>query len=56
MFFAAFDGGTELTMHQIRLHDEETADSHREGWNGMLDKLPALLLETFPERTADADA
>jgi uncharacterized protein YndB with AHSA1/START domain len=53
--FRAIDGGTELTVHHAQLHDEEVRDSHVQGWNGTLDKLQTLL-ETSPERTADANA
>ncbi|MBW8815976.1 MAG: SRPBCC domain-containing protein [Caulobacterales bacterium] len=35
--------GTELTVHHEQLHDEAVRDLHVEGWNAMLDKLPALL-------------
>lgn len=53
--FRAIDEGAELTVHHAQLHDEAVRDSHAEGWNGTLDKLQTLL-ETLPERTADADA
>jgi len=33
--------GTELTLTHARLHDEETCNSHQEGWTGALDKLEA---------------
>jgi uncharacterized protein YndB with AHSA1/START domain len=52
--FVAIPEGTELTVHHAQLHDEEVRDAHAAGWAGMLDKLPTLLLETSPERTADA--
>ena len=31
--------GTELIFTHSRLHDEDTRQSHEEGWNGALDKL-----------------
>jgi uncharacterized protein YndB with AHSA1/START domain len=34
--------GTELTFTHDLLPDEATADSHREGWDGSLDKLERL--------------
>ena len=33
------DTGTELTLIHAALHDEETARSHRWGWEGALSKL-----------------
>lgn len=39
----AIDGGTLLTLIHERLPDEPTRVSHEEGWNGLLDKLPAFL-------------
>lgn len=36
------DGGTELVFTHAQLPDEATRDSHRNGWNGALDKLEAL--------------
>lgn len=39
------DGGTELTLRHERLPDEAARDSHEQGWNGLLDKLPAFLGE-----------
>lgn len=38
-----FDGGTELTLTHEHLPDEEGRDSHEQGWNGLLDKLPLFL-------------
>jgi len=38
-----FDGGTELTLTHEHLPDEEARDSHEQGWNGLLDKLPLFL-------------
>ena len=37
------DGGTELTLVHEHLPDEEARNSHEEGWNGLLDKLPVYL-------------
>ena len=34
-------GGTELTFTHAMLPDQTSADEHREGWNGALDKLAA---------------
>ena len=34
--------GTELTFTHSRLHDEESRQSHQDGWNGALDKLEAM--------------
>lgn len=42
VLFEAKDGGTELTLVHERFFDEAERDSHREGWNGALDKLEAL--------------
>jgi uncharacterized protein YndB with AHSA1/START domain len=53
--FSAAPEGTELTVLHEHFHDELVRLSHRDGWNGTLDKLQALL-ETSPERTADANA
>ena len=33
------DGHTELTFVHARLKDDATRDSHKEGWQGALDKL-----------------
>jgi uncharacterized protein YndB with AHSA1/START domain len=38
--------GTELTLTHSRLHDEETRRSHKEGWNGALDKLVRYFLQS----------
>jgi uncharacterized protein YndB with AHSA1/START domain len=35
----AVGDGTELTLTHSRLHDEESARGHEEGWSGALDKL-----------------
>lgn len=40
---APFDGGCELTLIHAQLPDEEARVSHRAGWEGLLDKLPAFL-------------
>lgn len=37
------DGGTELTLTHEHLPDEEARESHEQGWNGLLDKLPVFL-------------
>jgi uncharacterized protein YndB with AHSA1/START domain len=37
----AIPEGTELTFTHARLHDEESARSHEQGWAGALDKLEA---------------
>ena len=37
------DGGTELTLTHEHLPDEYARDSHEQGWNGLLDKLPLFL-------------
>ncbi|WP_066827403.1 SRPBCC family protein [Sphingomonas mali] len=37
------DGGTELTLLHEHLPDEAERDSHEQGWNGLLDKLPRFL-------------
>ena len=47
--------GVELTVLHEQLHDEESLQNHQLGWLGALDRL-ATLLETSPERTADAHA
>ena len=39
------DGGTELTLTHGYLPDEETRESHEQGWSGLLDKLPIFLGE-----------
>lgn len=36
-------GGTQLTLTHEKLPDETTRDSHAQGWNGLLDKLPVFL-------------
>jgi len=33
------DGGTELTLTHSRLHSDDAARSHEQGWSGSLDKL-----------------
>jgi uncharacterized protein YndB with AHSA1/START domain len=40
------DGGTELTLLHEHLPDEEARESHEQGWNGLLDKLPIFLGES----------
>jgi uncharacterized protein YndB with AHSA1/START domain len=40
----AIDTGTELTLVHTELRDEETAHSHRGGWEGALDKLMRRLV------------
>jgi uncharacterized protein YndB with AHSA1/START domain len=35
----AIEEGTELTLTHAKLHDDESARGHREGWSGALDKL-----------------
>jgi uncharacterized protein YndB with AHSA1/START domain len=35
--------GVELTLTHSRLHGEEQRQTHKDGWNGALDKLEALL-------------
>jgi len=47
----AIDGGAELTVHHVQLHDEAVRDLHHAGWIGTLNKLQTLL-ETSPERIA----
>lgn len=37
------DDGTELTLIHEHLPDEEARESHEQGWNGLLDKLPVFL-------------
>jgi len=39
----SIDGGTELTLLHEHLPDEAERDSHEQGWNGLLDKLPRFL-------------
>ena len=39
----AVGDGTELTLTHSRLHDEDSARGHEEGWNGALDKLERRL-------------
>lgn len=48
--------GTELTVLHEQLVDAETAEAHRIGWHGTLDRLEALLTALPEERTADANA
>lgn len=36
------NGGTELTLIHQGFPDDETRDSHRDGWSGALDKLQRL--------------
>jgi uncharacterized protein YndB with AHSA1/START domain len=38
----AIPEGTELTFTHSRLHDEESRQSHEQGWIGALNKLEAL--------------
>jgi uncharacterized protein YndB with AHSA1/START domain len=38
-----FDGGTELTLIHEHLPDEDARKSHKQGWSGLLDKLPLFL-------------
>jgi len=42
-FLEPFDGGTVLTPTHERLPDDTARNSHEEGWNGLLDKLPVFL-------------
>jgi uncharacterized protein YndB with AHSA1/START domain len=42
---APIQGGTELTLIHEQLPDEAARESHRRGWSGLLDKLPAFLGE-----------
>ena len=37
--FRPVPGGTEVTLIHSRLHDANTRDGHRAGWNGAFDKL-----------------
>lgn len=53
--FVAIPEGTELTVLHEHLHDDEVRDAHEVGWAGTISKLQTLL-ETSPERTADANA
>jgi uncharacterized protein YndB with AHSA1/START domain len=39
----AVEGGTELTLIHEGFPDEETRDSHRDGWKGALNKLQAFV-------------
>jgi uncharacterized protein YndB with AHSA1/START domain len=39
------DSGTELTLTHEHLPDEEARESHKQGWSGLLDKLPIFLGE-----------
>lgn len=43
------NGGTELTLTHEHLPDECAGDSHEQGWNGLLNKLP-MFLEIANER------
>ncbi|CAN5404481.1 hypothetical protein BH10PSE17_BH10PSE17_15110 [soil metagenome] len=36
------DDGTELTFTHAQLPDDPTAEGHRKGWSGSLDKLAAM--------------
>ena len=47
--------GTEITLLHEQFFDEAVRDDHHQGWNGTFDRLQ-VLLETSPERTADAHA
>ncbi len=40
--FAPHEGGTFVTLSQVRFADELARDSHLEGWTGILSKLAAL--------------
>lgn len=40
------DEGTELTFTHAQLPDEETRESHTDGWNGGLDKLERLFSDS----------
>lgn len=40
-----FDDGTILTLTHEHLPDDEACESHEQGWNGLLDKLPLFLGE-----------
>lgn len=37
------EGGTELTLMHEHLPNEDARQSHEDGWNGLLDKLPIFL-------------
>lgn len=39
------DGGTELVFTHAQLASDESAQGHKEGWNGALDKLERYLLK-----------
>ena len=39
------DGGTVLILTHDHLPDEEARESHKQGWSGLLDKLPIFLGE-----------
>ena len=39
----AVNGGTELTLIHVDFDEVESRDSHRDGWNGALDKLVAFV-------------
>jgi len=45
----AIPEGTELTFTHAQLADQKSADSHRSGWNGALDKLVAAAVRTSGE-------
>ena len=42
--------GTELTLTHSRLHDDDSARGHEQGWSGALDKLQ----RHFQERASEA--
>ena len=50
------DDGTELTFTHAQLKDDATRDSHRQGWNGSLDKLEADLTRRERETTLQRGA
>lgn len=41
--FAPAEGGTEVTLTNVRFANEETRDNHLGGWTGILDALGAAL-------------
>ncbi|MDW5316829.1 SRPBCC domain-containing protein [Rhizobium sp. PL01] len=49
-----FEGGTELTLLHEHLPNEEERKSHKQGWKGLLDKLP-IFLEIPNEQTDRLD-
>jgi uncharacterized protein YndB with AHSA1/START domain len=51
--FKAVPEGTELTFVHSLLHDEDTRDSHEEGWIGALNKLEALFLSESTREDTD---